>query len=383
MSAFDSGDMPSLPVELPISYGSNSIFLTAQAPRCLFTYLDIDIGQRHGGPFFVRCIAKEGGVESEIRVKVGTRSWHIPIFRANATYFIELGYYMDNQWSVISRSPSAQPPSDQPSSSFSFDYATIPLCLSFQQLLICIQSAILSGESPIGALARLQKKSQLFRLSNVSSSLLSEDEQTILWDVLGGDVLSFLSLPYPEIDTVELRSRIRRHLEQHLDAFSIRATPPGWGIKESGLFATLIALLNANTPPWDSWNRSTFTSWLRASQDGQKLEGSISSWGSTPQIPSWDSASSEEGRDFFLHVNAEVVFYGTTQPNSSVMIDSNPVRTNPDGSFLFRFVFPDGAYEIPIVATSPDGLETRSAVLRFHRVRSSSAGESDGKPATS
>ncbi len=68
-----------------------------------------------------------------------------------------------------------------------------------------------------------------------------------------------------------------------------------------------------------------------------------------------------------MHVNAEVIFYGGTDPRAKVTIDGHPVALNPDGSFRYHFIFPDADYEIPIVATSPDGLETRSAKLRFER----------------
>ena len=68
-----------------------------------------------------------------------------------------------------------------------------------------------------------------------------------------------------------------------------------------------------------------------------------------------------------MHVNAEVIFFGGTHPDAKVWIDDKPVRLNPDGTFRHQFTFPDGTYEIPSVATSPDGLEQRSATLRFER----------------
>ena len=68
-----------------------------------------------------------------------------------------------------------------------------------------------------------------------------------------------------------------------------------------------------------------------------------------------------------MHVNAEVIFYGGTDPRAKVTIDGKPITLNPDGSFRYHFIFPDGVYEIPIVAISPDGVESRSAVLRFER----------------
>jgi hypothetical protein len=68
-----------------------------------------------------------------------------------------------------------------------------------------------------------------------------------------------------------------------------------------------------------------------------------------------------------MHVNAEVIFYGGTDPRAKVTVDGKPITLNPDGTFRYHFIFPDGVYEIPIVAVSPDGVESRSAVLRFER----------------
>ena len=68
--------------------------------------------------------------------------------------------------------------------------------------------------------------------------------------------------------------------------------------------------------------------------------------------------------------------------NFSVTIDGKPVALSPDGSFRYHFVFPDGSYEIPITATSPDGVETRSAILKFERdtVRSGDVGSTSQPP---
>jgi hypothetical protein len=72
-------------------------------------------------------------------------------------------------------------------------------------------------------------------------------------------------------------------------------------------------------------------------------------------------------REFFMHVNAEVIFYGGTHPEAKVTVDGQPIQLQPDGTFRYHFIFPDHDFEIPIVAVSPDGQETRSAVLFFRR----------------
>ncbi len=105
------------------------------------------------------------------------------------------------------------------------------------------------------------------------------------------------------------------------------------------------------------------------------LQFELSSWN---QLFSETSLSSEVGaswsgqapygeRNFFLHVNAEVIFYGGTDPRAKVTVDGEPIELQPDGSFRYHFKLPDGNFEIPIRATSPDGIETRAATLRFSR----------------
>ncbi len=83
-----------------------------------------------------------------------------------------------------------------------------------------------------------------------------------------------------------------------------------------------------------------------------------------------------------MHVNAEVIFYGGTHPDAKVTVDGRPIQLQPDGSFRYHFKFPDADFEIPIVAVSPDGVETRSATLSLRRAtgRSGDVGAT-GQPA--
>jgi hypothetical protein len=87
------------------------------------------------------------------------------------------------------------------------------------------------------------------------------------------------------------------------------------------------------------------------------------SWAGSPGA-SWSVAP---GRGFFMHVNAEVIFYGGTDPAATVTVNGEAVNVRRDGTFRFHFRLPDGEFEVPIVARSPDGKETRSATLRFAR----------------
>jgi len=72
-------------------------------------------------------------------------------------------------------------------------------------------------------------------------------------------------------------------------------------------------------------------------------------------------------RNFWLNVNAELVIYGATEPDATVTIGGRQIKLRPDGSFSFRFAFPDGEYGLPIAAISADQSEARAAEMKFSR----------------
>jgi hypothetical protein len=115
-----------------------------------------------------------------------------------------------------------------------------------------------------------------------------------------------------------------------------------------------------------SWNLASWgglefgpSSWNELVSESSLFSGIGASWSAQP------FGFSE--REFFMHVNAEVIFYGGTHPQAKVAIDGRPVQLQPDGTFRYHFKLPDNQFEIPIVAVSPDGVETRSATLYLQR----------------
>jgi hypothetical protein len=122
-----------------------------------------------------------------------------------------------------------------------------------------------------------------------------------------------------------------------------------------------------------SLSSEQLSSWNLASWSG--LEFGLSSWNELISESSlfsgvgasWSAQPFGVEREFFMHVNAEVIFYGGTHPQAKVTIDGRPVQLQPDGTFRYHFIFPDNQFEIPIVAVSPDGVETRSAILTLQR----------------
>jgi len=135
----------------------------------------------------------------------------------------------------------------------------------------------------------------------------------------------------------------------------------------AGVTSVSSVFLSSWLSSWGGASRaesSFWSSWLSSWSGGL---GGASGAFSSGLGASWSAQPFGRPREFFLHVNAEVIFYGGTDPRAKVWIDDKPIPLNPDGTFRYHFVFPDGACEIPIVAESPDGVEQRSATLRFER----------------
>jgi hypothetical protein len=73
------------------------------------------------------------------------------------------------------------------------------------------------------------------------------------------------------------------------------------------------------------------------------------------------------GRGFHFQIDAELIVYGTTEPNAQVTLQGEQVQLRPDGTFTVRFSLPDSRQIIPAVASSADGVEERTIVLAVER----------------
>lgn len=75
----------------------------------------------------------------------------------------------------------------------------------------------------------------------------------------------------------------------------------------------------------------------------------------------------QTNRKFHFQLDAELIVYGSTEPNARVTLQGEPVQLRPDGTFSVRFSLPDARQIIPAVAASPDGVEERTIVLAVER----------------
>jgi hypothetical protein len=79
------------------------------------------------------------------------------------------------------------------------------------------------------------------------------------------------------------------------------------------------------------------------------------------------SGQPEREKEFWFNLSAELILYGATEPDATVTLAGKQIKLRPDGTFSCRFSLPDGQFELPVIATSSDDTDRRSAELKFSR----------------
>jgi hypothetical protein len=312
--------------ELPASYHEDMLFLTARDPRWLFSYWDFDWapylpGAFRGGiqQFFLSVMTADGGEESLVEIKPEARNWYVPVTKSNMGYYAEIGFFAPSgAWHAIVKSGIAFTPGDALAGGEEVEFATVPAHLTFERLLELVKEHMSEGESLISALSRIAGEGRLqFRPGQAPT--WTDEQKRLLAALLGDTLVDQLGLGSEEIDRI-LRKQLTEKLSSEMSSFSLVESlfKPGESSLSSGFGA--------------SWSAQPFSQ-----------------------------------RGFFMHVNAEIIFYGGTDPNATVWVDGKQIKLQPDGTFRYHFKLPDGDFAIPIVAQSPDKVEQRSATLSFLR----------------
>jgi hypothetical protein len=73
------------------------------------------------------------------------------------------------------------------------------------------------------------------------------------------------------------------------------------------------------------------------------------------------------GESLKFEVDAEMIVYGVTNPDTHVSLRGEPVRIRPDGTFTVRMALPNQRQVIPVVASAANGTEQRTIVLAVER----------------
>jgi len=320
-------ELPSDMGELPEAYGTGTLFVTARDPHWLYANWDFTDEQLRehnksakGGHLAVRVFegAVRGKPLTEVEVHPESRNWFLHVERGGRNYVAELGYRKKSggTWVSLATSEPVRTPPDSASDDHSVTFATIPVELSFAQLLALLKQAARDHVPLAEAIEQLR---------------------------LGG----FLGLP---------------------DLPAIRALQ--WTPEQERAMATVISMDSVRRV----WMGSLeITELLRRqmlrelSSIGASQLGQISSLGVSSLSSPFGAGEGGRARGFWFNVNAELIIYGATEPDATVTIGGRKIQLRRDGSFSYRFALPDGNFDLPAIATCAAGDDTRSAALKFSR----------------
>ncbi|MEP6662876.1 MAG: DUF4912 domain-containing protein [Verrucomicrobiota bacterium] len=308
--------------ELPEAYGTQKLLLTARDPHWLYAHWDFTHAQlrQHNalsvdGHLVLRLYKNESEPEAQIHVHPESRHWFIPAEEAGAKYFVELGYYTgDGDWTQLSISGSTMTPPDALSEDVTVQFATIPVDVPFEELIRMVKAAV--RENIPLAEAIMQLGAEGFKNLPATGSFAAapwtaEQERAL------GELITMDSVRRVWIGSLEITELIRRQLTQEISS----AVAAQFSLPSS------ISVSSLSSP----------------FGGGEKRKG------------------------FWFNINAELIIYGATEPDAKVEIGGRKIQLRPDGTFSFRFILPDGNYDLPAQATSADGDDTRSAHLKFSR----------------
>jgi hypothetical protein len=304
--------------QLPDSYGTRKLFLVARDPHLLFAYWDLTPGQYQeaanaadGGKIFLELYVPGEGRIQQIHVWDCHKNWYLQVNRPDTQFLAQLGFYRNGSFEVLARSSEIRTPRDDLSPNTDLRFVTIPFHLTFDELYQLISSHLEPGEELAETLARLQRTDFPFPFQVRIPRDLTAEESMELFGYIGDE-----EERRRMGGSFEITEMLRKRYETALSS--------GQWTSSSGAWVTSVS--------------SPF------------------------------GASFGKPRDFHMHVNAELIIYGGTDPSAKLRIDGQPIALGPDGTFAYHFVFPDGQFHIPVEATSADGAERRSALLSFLRL---------------
>lgn len=310
--------------ELPESYGTQQVLVTARDPHWLYVHWDLtreqlrDYNTQSIHKHLVLRLSQpdaDAGTAGEVHVHPESRHWFVHVAQAGVKYAVELGYYGKAKgWTNISTSAPTLAPPDMVSSETNARFATIPMEVALSQLVETVKAGAGKNLSLAHALEELRLAGHPglppVAEGGAAQPWTPEQEHAL------AEVINMKQLGRVSVGSMDITELVQRGLQEN--------------------FSSIIAALAG--------------------------PGGVSSISS----PSGGAPAGPGG--FWFNLNAELIVYGATEPTASVTIGGRPVKLRPDGSFSYRFALPDGQYELPVTAVSADGTEARHADLKFSRV---------------
>lgn len=324
-AAEESGDLPE-------SYGTESLYLTARDPHWLYAQWDLSREQlknynrqsvdRH---LILRIFVDDPGAAPflEVHLHPESRNWFVHVGRGETKFLGQLGYYnRQKKWvPIATSSPTVTPPDD-----FADDtgarFVTIPIDVPFQKIMHLVKRSLHAVKPLVEAVSELRGQGHRDLPAPAAAPAgPGEPARAPAWtpqqERALARVLSLDKLRRVWIGSLEITELIRRQLE---------------------------------------------------AESGSAAAAKFSMPSSLEQLSSLGLARGPApGETFWFQVNAELIVYGATEKDAQVAIDGRPIQLRPDGTFSFRFSLPDGEYALPITARAASGTDARGALLTFAR----------------
>src|SRR6266480_365632 len=177
------GDDFSDMVELPRPFGAPILFAIARDPQTIFTYWSIDWPTIFAEAMPVdrqvhlRVYTIDGAQETSAAVEPMAGNSYLAVSQPRGVYRVEIGYYQpEDVWNSVAVSDEVTMPPDNVATDIDIDIdvATIPLHLSFQQLLDLFR--VSNGAALTEIISQFQKRA----LNEEERELLSAEERKIL-----------------------------------------------------------------------------------------------------------------------------------------------------------------------------------------------------------
>ncbi|MDB6055214.1 MAG: hypothetical protein JWN25_2737 [Verrucomicrobiales bacterium] len=314
--------------ELPEAYGTKKLLLTARDPHWLYAHWDLTREQLKD----FNKLSAEGHLTLKvyenklsdhplqvIPVHPESRNWFIPVSKGGGKYLAELGYIdPKKKWHQISTSGATLTPPDSLSGDTSVRFATIPHDVPFKRLLEMVKTAAKEHKPLLEILEHL-KESGHKHLPAVGV-VTSQKEWTKQQEEALSKVVTLDQVRRVWIGSLEITELLRRQLNNDISSQAAAqfSVPSSIGLQTSSLSSAF-------------------------------------------------GGESSKPKSFWFNVNAELIIYGATEPDATVTIGGKKIKLRPDGTFSFRFILPDGKFDLPAIATSSDGDDSRVAALKFSR----------------
>jgi len=321
--------------ELPESYGTKKLFLTARDPHWLYAHWDLTRTQQlelnsasTDGHLVLRIFAGkiEGHPAYEIHVHPESRHWFAHVERAGNSYAAELGYYSAlGKWLRVAVSSGTVTPPDAVSREDDAEFATIPFEFPFARLMQIIEDAVHDNIPLAQAIEELRRTGhpdlpRFTAASLATAAITTTPRPASIWTPQQEQALArVINIDQTRriwMGSLEITELIRRRL-----AHDVSSPTSPFGMSSFGL--------------------------------------------SSPTSPF--GGESPAAKNFWFNVNAELIIYGATEPDAKVTLGGHEIKLRSDGTFSYRFALPDGHYDLPAVAVSAGGDDARAADLKFSR----------------